>query len=266
VSAPAWNRAPARPAPGSAAQVVLGGRRRSRLGLLLLPAALLLLAVGAALGYLWLSTPSGADLPVRVAALAAGRPLRPSDVPPLLEHAVVAAEDERFYLHHGLDTLGIARAVWDDATGLCACEGGSTITQQLVKTVYYPGQDRITRKLPGMAVALKIELRFSKQQIMADYLSVVGTGYGLVGARQAACAYFDAGLSQLTVAQAAEVAGSIAAPSDYDPRHHPDLARDRRDYVLDRMVENGYLTPARAAAAKTDPVLAGGEAHAPSCR
>ncbi len=252
------------PSPGSL--LVLGGRWWGRLGLLKVPAALLLLSVGAALGYLWLGTPSGSDLQVRVAALAAGRPLRPSDVPLVLEHAVVAAEDERFYVHHGLDTLGTARAVWDDVTGLCACEGGSTITQQLAKLVYYPDQDRLTRKVPGMAVALKIELHYDKRQIIADYLSVVRMGYGLVGARPAACAYFGHGLADLTVAQAAELAGSVQAPSDYDPRYHPDLARDRRDYVLDRMVETGYLSPSQAAADKSHPVLLGGAAHSPTCR
>jgi len=255
VSAPALNSAPAEPLRGSTDRVALGSRRR-RLRSLLVPAALLLLAVAAALGSLWLGTPSASDLPARVAALADGRPLRPADVPLLLEHAVVAAEDERFYLHHGLDTLGTARAAWDDLAGLCACQGGSTITQQLAKWVYFPDADRITRKLPGMAVALKIELQYGKRQIIADYLSVVGTGYGLIGARQAACVFFRRGLAQLTAAQAAEIAGSVQAPSAYDPRLHPDLARDRRDHVLDRMVDSGYLTPAQAGAAKSEPVLA----------
>jgi membrane peptidoglycan carboxypeptidase len=231
----------------------------------MVPALLVVLTLVSSLGYLGLSTPSSADLPQRVNVLAAGHPLRPDDVPVLLAHAVVAVEDERFFVHHGLDTLGTARAVWDDLASRCACEGGSTITQQLAKNVYYVTDDRLSRKLPGMAVALKIELHYDKATIMADYLSVVPTGYALVGARQAACAYFGRGLSELDAAQAAEIAGMLAAPSIYDPRLRPDLARSRRDHALSRMVDVGYLSSAQAAAAGTEPVLAGGVAHPPNC-
>lgn len=266
MSAPAWKRAPDTPVPGRPSEVVLERKRRwGRLGLVMVPAALLFLGVVSATGYLDLNTPSGADLPQRVDTIAGGHPLRPADVPPLLAHAVVAVEDERFFLHHGLDTIGTARAVWDDVTGLCACEGGSTITQQLAKNVYYQSDDRIARKVPGMAVALKIELRYDKATIMADYLSVVPTGYNLVGAREAACAYFDRGLAELTVGQAAEVAGMLAAPSIYDPRLNPDLATSRRDHVLDRMVQTGYITSATADAAKTEAVLTADAAHSPNC-
>jgi membrane peptidoglycan carboxypeptidase len=230
-----------------------------------IPAAVPLLVVAVALAYLGFGTPSGADLPQRVAALAAGAPLRPRDVPPTLERAVVAVEDERFYQHHGLDTLGTARALGDDLAGLCACEGGSTITQQLAKTVYFPDSDRVTRKVPGMAVALKIELRYDKAQIMADYLSVERMGYGLVGARQAACAYFGRHLADLTVAQAAVLAGSLQGPSLFDPRLHRERAVTRRDHVLGRMVEVGYLSPAQASAARSEPVLAAGPARSPNC-
>lgn len=265
MSAPAWNSAPDLPMPSGPPEVALERKRRGRLGLVAALAALLLLGVVCAAAYLDLSTPSGTDLPRRVDAIAGGRPLGPADVPPLLAHAVVAVEDERFFQHHGLDTIGTARAVWDDVTGLCACEGGSTITQQLAKNVYYQSDDRIARKIPGMAVALKIELRSDKATIMADYLSVVPTGYDLVGAREAACAYFDRGLARLSVSQAAEIAGMLAAPSIYDPRLNPDLARSRRDHVLDRMVETGYITTATAAAARQDPVLTADAAHSPNC-
>jgi len=268
VSAPAWNdRPPAEPVPSTAPGVVLGARRRARvgrLGLVRIPALLLLVLAAAVLGAIWVATPSGDDLQARVSRLAGGRPLRAQDVPPVLARAVVAVEDERFFIHHGLDTLGMGRAFWDDATRRCACEGGSTITQQLAKIVYFSDQDRFTRKVPGMAVALKLELRHGKAQIMADYWSVVGTGYGLIGARAAACVYFGHDLGHLSAAEAAQLAGSVNAPSRYDPRAHPDLTRRRRDYVLDRMVEAGYLGPAQSAAAKAEPVLAGGVAH-PAC-
>jgi penicillin-binding protein 2A len=253
--------------PGPAAEAgPAARRRRGRLGLVKVPAALLLLAAGSAMAYLGFTTPSVDDLPQRVSALASGQPLRPADVPLLLEHALVAVEDERFYEHHGLDTVGTARAVWADLSGRCLCEGGSTITQQLAKTVYYPDGDRVARKVPGMAVALKIELLYSKREIVAGYLSVVGTGYGIVGAREAACAYFGRGLSQLTAAQAAELAGSAQLPAATDPRYHPDRARARRDFVLARMVETGYLSGAQAATAAAEPVLLPQAGRSPRCR
>ncbi len=233
-------------------------RRRRRAQVIFGGALLALMAVAGSAGYLWMSTPSASDLQARVAAIAGLGRLLPSQLPALLEHAVVAAEDERFYVHHGLDTIGSARAVWDDVTRLCLCEGGSTVTQQLAKLVYYPGDGRLARKLPSVAVAFKIELRYSKAQIMADYLSVVSTGYGLVGAQAGSCAYFGHDLSTLTAAQAAELAGMIQGPAAYDPRFHPDRARARRDYALGRMVETGYITPEEAQAAKAAPLVSTG--------
>lgn len=184
--------------------------------------------------------------------------MQPAQVPLVLEHAVVAAEDERFYVHHGLDTIGTARAILTDLIRLCACEGGSTVTQQLAKLVYYPADGRIARKLPSVAVAFKIELRYSKAQIMADYLSVVPTGHGLVGARAASCAYFGHDLPALSVAEAAELAGMVQGPSVYDPRYNPERARARRDYVIHRMLELGYITEEEVRTAKTAPVLTPG--------
>jgi membrane peptidoglycan carboxypeptidase len=222
---------------------------------------------------LWLATPSAEDLTQRVAVLgsaAGARPLLPGQVPVLLQQAIVAAEDERFFSHHGLDTIGTARAVWDDSTQLCLCQGGSTITQQLAKAVYYPNDSRLSRKLPAIAIAYKIELHHSKAEILADYLSVVRFGYGLVGARSASCAYFGhdlvgAGAAQLTVAEAAELAGSVQAPTEYDPRYHSDLAEARRDYAIDRMEQVGFIGAPQAAAAKAAPVLAGGTGHPANC-
>jgi membrane peptidoglycan carboxypeptidase len=170
---------------------------------------------------------------------------------------VVAVEDERFYFHHGLDTVGTARAALDDLSGWCACEGGSTVTQQLAKLAYYPGDDRLARKLPGMAVAFKLETHYDKAEIMAAYLSVVPTGYGLTGARAAACAFFGHDLSALTIAEAAELAGSVQAPSAYDPRYHRDLATDRRDYALERMAQVGSITEQQALAGMLAPATSG---------
>jgi len=175
----------------------------------------------------------------------------------VLAQAVIAVEDERFEVHHGLDTVGTARAALHDLRSWCACEGGSTVTQQLAKLVYYPDDGRIARKLPTMAVAFKLELHYAKPQIMAAYLSVVPTGYELIGARAAACTYFGHPLSAVTIAEAAQLAGSVQAPSAYDPRHHPEEARLRRDYALERMAQVGFITEQQALAGMLAPVVAG---------
>lgn len=208
-----------------------------------------------------LYTPSTADLDARVAAIAAasGEPvLTPVGVPDVMRHAMVAIEDERFYSHHGVDTLGVLRALWDDATQLCACEGGSTLSQQLADVVYYDASNHFARKLPSMVLAIRIESRTSKEQILDDYLTVVPTGRGLVGARQAACVYFGRDLMQIDLAQAAEIAGMPQAPSAYDPRYDPARARHRRDVVLAKMAELGYVTDAQARAGMAEPVLVAG--------
>src|SRR6266581_433699 len=147
---------------------------------------------------LWVSTPAVADVQERVAALTRERGvvlLRPDQVPDLLAQAVVATEDSRFYSHHGLDTVGLARSLVYDATNRCLCEGGSTITQQLVKQLYLNGSDRGRDKINDMVLALKVEQVLSKPQIMADYLSEIATGLGRYGVEKAACVYFHAPLS-----------------------------------------------------------------------
>jgi membrane peptidoglycan carboxypeptidase len=242
-------------------------RRRSLLAMTLAVVGIPVLLLDIGFGILGMLAPSGADLDTRVAAISASAgqtPLRVDEIPAEFAGAVVATEDERFFSHHGLDSVGIARSVWDDLNMGCLCEGGSTITQQLAKVVYFPGQSAAVRKLPGMSVALKLEDRYSKSHLLAAYLSVVATGYGLLGARAAACAYFSRSLRELSAAEAAEIAGMIAAPSVYDPRRNPVLAHSRRSYVLGRMVDRGLLTAAQARAADQSPLLLGGVRRAPA--
>ena len=207
---------------------------------------------------LWVSTPDVSDVQARVAAVTREHGvvlLRPDQVPDLLAQAVVATEDSRFYSHHGLDTVGLARAVVYDATNRCLCEGGSTITQQLVKQLYLNNSDRGRDKVTDMVLALKVEQVLSKQQIMADYLSEIATGFGRYGVAQAACAYFHAPLSDLTVGQYALLAGVTQAPSVYDPTVNPSAAEQRRSAVLRDMVNERYITAAQAAAADQEPVI-----------
>jgi len=227
--------------------------------------ALVLAAVIVVLGpvatTLWLSTPSGTDVQARAQELTHHYGivlLGPGDIPPTLAKAVVATEDERFYTHHGIDSLGLARALIYDVSNHCLCQGGSTITEQLVKDLYLGGSDRGYNKLVDVAVALKVERVLTKQEIMADYLSEITTGLGRRGVSAAACAYFQAPLPNLTLGQYALLAGVTQAPSLYDPTVDPELAEQRRAQVLALMISENYITPAEALAANAEPVLVTG--------
>src|SRR5947208_3185218 len=210
---------------------------------------------------LWVSSPDPSDIGQRVRALtqARGVPLLgEDDVPPLLADAVVAIEDERFFSHHGIDSIGLGRAILYDVTNLCPCQGGSTITAQLAKDVYLGGSDRGYNKVKDMALAIKIERVLTKRQILAAYLSEITTGYGHYGVTEAACVYFRAPLGSLTLSQYALLAGVTQAPSIYDPTVNPDAARQRRSQVLAQMVAEHYITAAQRDKANAEPVVAAG--------
>jgi penicillin-binding protein 1A len=217
---------------------------------------------------LWISTPSATDVQARVADFTGHYGvvlLGPGDVPDLLAKAVVATEDERFYTHHGIDSIGLARALTYDASNRCLCQGGSTITEQLVKEVYLNGSDRGYNKMVDVILALKVEGVLSKQQIMADYVSVITTGFGRRGVSAAACAYFQAPLQTLTLGQYALLAGVTQAPSLYDPTVDPEAAEQRRSEVLALMISERYITPAEALAANAEPVLVTSTQPNPAC-
>ena len=222
-------------------------------------ALVVILAVFApSLATLWVSTPSTADVQARVADLTRHYGvvlLGPDDIPALLAEAVVATEDERFYTHHGIDSIGLARALIYDASNRCLCEGGSTITEQLVKDVYLDGSDRGYNKMVDVVLALKVEGILSKQQIMADYLSEITTGFGRRGVSSAACAYFQAPLGSLTLGEYALLAGVTQAPSLFDPTIDPEAAEQRRGEVLASMLAEKYITPDQARVAGAEPVL-----------
>src|SRR5438477_818313 len=220
--------------------------------------AVLAALAGPGAATLWIWTPDGADVQQRVRAVteAYGVPIVSQDeVPQTLANAVVATEDERFYSHHGVDSIGLGRAVLYDVINVCLCEGGSTITQQLVKDVYLGGSDRGFHKLEDLALALKVERVITKARIMADYLSEIPTGFGRYGVTAAACAYFRAPLRALTLGQYALLAGVTQAPSVYDPTVNPDAAMARRSQVLTAMVNDHYISAAQAEAANAEPIL-----------
>ena len=223
--------------------------------------ALIVAVVAPVVATLWVSTPDVSDVQERVAALTSEHHvtlLAPGAVPETLARAVVATEDERFYSHHGIDTVGLARSVAYDVANRCFCEGGSTITQQLVKALYLNGSDRGRDKITDMVLALKVEQILTKQQIMADYVSEIPTGQNRYGVTAAACAYFHAPLSNLSLGQYALLAGLTQAPSVYDPTVDPAAAEQRRSQVLADMVSEGYITRTEANAAAREPVLVHG--------
>jgi membrane peptidoglycan carboxypeptidase len=170
--------------------------------------------------------------------------------------ATLAAEDRNFYHHGAIDPGSTARAVWVDVTHLGLNEGGSTITQQLVKIQLLTPQKSFTRKLKEIVLAIALEERFSKDEILTMYLNRVYYGHGAYGLGAAARTYFTRDAKDLTPAQAAFLAGLIQAPAAYDPQVHYDLARDRQLYVLNGMVADGALTQDQADQAAAEDVKA----------
>ncbi|HVC99817.1 MAG TPA: transglycosylase domain-containing protein [Candidatus Dormibacteraeota bacterium] len=160
--------------------------------------------------------------------------------------ATLAAEDRSFYQHGAIDPLGLGRAIAVDVTSGSAAEGGSTITQQLVKFTLLGSEKTISRKVQEVMLAYTLEHRYSKNQILEMYLNRVYYGHGAYGIGSAAQTYFGAGTkaADLSPAQAAFLAGILAAPTAYDPFLHYDLARERELYVLKGMVSTGALTQA----------------------
>jgi membrane peptidoglycan carboxypeptidase len=168
--------------------------------------------------------------------------------------ATLAAEDRNFYHHGAVDIGSTARAVWVDVTHLGLREGGSTITQQLVKIQLLTPQRSLSRKLQEMVLAVALEERFSKDQVLTMYLNRVYYGHGAYGIGAAARTYFTRDAKDLTPAQAAFLAGLIQAPAAYDPQNHYDLAREREMYVLGGMVATRAMSQEQADQAATENV------------
>jgi penicillin-binding protein 1A len=171
-----------------------------------------------------------------------------------MKQAIVAAEDQRFYEHRGVDVRGILRAIWADIRQKAAVQGGSTITQQYVKNAYVGSRRSLGRKLQEAAIAWRLEQRRSKDQILTDYLNTIYFGRGAYGIEAAARTYFGIGAGSLTLDQAALLAGVIRAPELNDPVRHPDRAKARRDTVLQQMAKLGHITAEQATAATAKPL------------
>ncbi len=171
-----------------------------------------------------------------------------------MKHAIVDIEDRRFFEHRGLDVRGMMRAAWTDITRGEVVEGGSTITQQLVKNTSRQDQQTIGRKLREAALAWRAEQRWSKDRILTNYLNTIYFGNGAYGVERAARTYFGHGARDLNLAESALLAGIPRDPGHYDPFRNPKAAKARRALVLQKMVEQGDITAADARRAKKAPL------------
>jgi penicillin-binding protein 1B len=181
-----------------------------------------------------------------------------ADIPEVLRNAILAVEDRRFFSHNGVDWRGIARAMKADLDQGEVVLGGSTLTQQLIKNAFLSSDRTFGRKLKEAAMAVILESRLSKEQIFTLYCNDVYLGqsgsFAINGFAQAAHAYFDKDIKDLTLAESAFLAGLIHAPNRYAAHQFQERAAERRNLVLDQMVETGSVTPQQAEAAKREPL------------
>src|SRR5690349_12583534 len=187
------------------------------------------------------------------------RPVSLDALPEEVIRAVLAAEDDSFFLHPGVSPTGIARALWVNVKGGGMQQGGSTITQQVVKNVYLSSERTLTRKAKEAVIAVMLEARYGKRAILEAYLNEIYWGRSgsanLIGLGAASWAYFGKDASELNLMEAATLAGMIQAPADYSPVEHPDKAKERRDWVLQRMGELEWVPAERVAQARKLPVV-----------
>jgi penicillin-binding protein 1A len=179
-------------------------------------------------------------------------------IPDVVKRAFLAAEDQNFFAHHGVDPLAILRAAATDLMQIGRGRrpiGASTITQQVAKNMLLGNEVSFSRKAKEALLALRMEHALTKERILELYLNEIYLGMSSYGVAAAAQAYFNKPLDDLTVAEAAFLAALPKAPNNYNPFRFPDAARARRDWVLDRMAETGAITAEQAKAAKATPVI-----------
>ena len=175
------------------------------------------------------------------------------EIPLMVRHAVLAAEDDQFYEHEGVDAVAILSAAADNLVS-DTTRGGSTLTQQVVKNTFVGNAPTIERKIAEAFVAAELERRFTKDQILEFYLNSVYFGAGAYGIKAAAKEFYGKNLDQLTVDEAAVLAVTVRNPTRYDPRRLPELNLQRRNVVIGKMEEKGWITPAQAVVARRRPL------------
>ena len=183
-------------------------------------------------------------------------PVKLENVPQRLQDAFLATEDSRFYDHHGLDPVGIARAIFVAVNNGGASQGASTITQQLARNFFLTPEKTIIRKAREAVLAIEIENALSKQEILELYLNKIFLGYRSYGVAAAAQTYFGKTLDELTLSEMAIIAGLPKAPSTMNPLYSPKRAEERRNVVLSRMLDENKITKAEYDAAIKEPIVA----------
>jgi monofunctional glycosyltransferase len=165
-----------------------------------------------------------------------------SELPQMYKNAVIAVEDHRFYKHNGIDIIAICRAAFNDIKAMSFVEGGSTITQQLAKNIYFTQEKKIERKIAEVFMAFEIEKNCDKDEILELYLNTSYFGDGYYTPKEACRGYFDKELNEMTDYECILLAGIPNAPSVYAPTKNPDLAKQRQRQVIDKMVKYKCLT------------------------
>ena len=183
-------------------------------------------------------------------------PVKLENVPQRLQDAFLATEDSRFYDHHGLDPIGIARAIYVAVSNGGASQGASTITQQLARNFFLTPEKKLIRKIREAVLAVEIENTLSKQEILELYLNKIFLGYRSYGVAAAAQTYFGKNLDELTLSEMAVIAGLPKAPSTMNPLYSPKRAEERRNVVLGRMLDENKITKAEYDAAIKEPIVA----------
>lgn len=168
------------------------------------------------------------------------------DVPQIYIDAVISVEDHRFYKHSGIDLIAIGRATINDIKEWDFVEGGSTITQQLAKNIYFTQEKQITRKIAEVFMAFDIEKNYEKDEILELYLNTSYYGDGYYTIKEACNGYFNKELNEMTDYECILLAGIPNAPSIYAPTKNPELAKQRQRQVMNKMIENKYLTQEEA--------------------
>lgn len=177
-----------------------------------------------------------------------------TDLPQVVRDAVVAIEDERFWDHGGVDLQALTRAMVANIEAGDVVQGGSTITQQYIKSVILTPEVTVDRKVEEAVLALRIEETLTKEEILVRYLNTVYFGSGAYGIGTAALTYFGKNVSELNLAEAALLAGLIQRPARTEPQTHPEVARDRRNVVIDKMLELGWIEASDAEQARASPI------------
>ncbi|HZN06187.1 MAG TPA: transglycosylase domain-containing protein, partial [Pyrinomonadaceae bacterium] len=182
-----------------------------------------------------------------------------NEIPPVLVHAILSIEDRRFFDHSGVDLSGLLRAFIRNAGDERLAQGGSTITQQLVKNTYLSPEKTFQRKYAEAMLSLSLERRLSKTDILALYCNEIYLGQrgaaSVRGVKEAARIFYGKELSQISLAEAATLAGMIQSPARYSPVRHPEAAHARRNVVLGLMQHNGWITAEQLAAASAEPIV-----------